>query len=294
MRLAIEHHTRYSYETPVRTANQILRLSPTSNAAQSIETWRIDAEGSLWQWRDQFGNDCHYRYLAETGHDLSLTARGIVVTVPHAGITADGGPGELPQGVYLRSTVYTAPDAALEALAGDHRAAILQTPESGLVALMNAVHAAVRYEVEDTHVTNTAAEALGRGHGVCQDHAHIIIAACRLIGLPARYVSGYLWAGDASEIHTASHAWAEALVPGRGWLSLDGANDVIADDRYVRLSVGLDYTGASPVSGIRIGGGEEKMAVEVSIRPLSTDDSAPRGGRGRTPAGRGGGMQAQQ
>lgn len=267
MRLKIEHRTRYAYSLPVRAASQMLRLTPGSTGSQSIESWQVTAAGNLWPWQDQFGNTCHHHFMATASSELALTASGIVETHAHDGITADLPPYVLPDHVYLRETPYTAPDQALEALAEQHRPAITADPDAGLVALMNAVHTTVRYDTNCTDVSTNAAEALALGRGVCQDHAHVIIALCRLIGIPARYVSGYLCVAG-NETPTASHAWAEAKLPGRGWLSLDGANDTVADDRYVRLGVGFDYRSASPVSGVRNGGGEETMAVGVKITML--------------------------
>jgi transglutaminase-like putative cysteine protease len=117
-----------------------------------------------------------------------------------------------------------------------------------------------------TTVMTTAAEALAKGSGVCQDHAHVFIAVARLLGLPARYVSGYLWQGG-SETASASHAWAEAHVPDFGWLGFDPANNICPTEKYVRVAIGLDYGEAAPVRGIRRGAADEVLTVAVDVQP---------------------------
>jgi transglutaminase-like putative cysteine protease len=114
-------------------------------------------------------------------------------------------------------------------------------------------------------VHTTAAEALADGAGVCQDHAHVFISACRILGVPARYVGGYLATADKPEEHAAGHAWACAQVPDLGWVSFDPANAVSASERYVRATLGLDYGDVSPVRGVRQGGGEETLSVAIRL-----------------------------
>ena len=138
---------------------------------------------------------------------------------------------------------------------------ILDTTEE----LCLAVAEAVNYEGGTTNVTTTAAEALAAGKGVCQDQTHLFIAAARHLELPARYVSGYLADSTGNDSHLASHAWAEMLVDGLGWVSFDPANDQCATDAYIRLALGLDYGTASPIRGLRSGGGVEEMDVSVRI-----------------------------
>ena len=119
--------------------------------------------------------------------------------------------------------------------------------------------------------TTTAADALARGFGVCQDHAHLFIAAARLIDIPARYVSGYLWTGVDAQPFDASHAWAEAFVPELGWVGFDPANRICPTENYIRVAVGLDYSAAAPVRGLRRGPAEESLDVEVQVRRQGGD-----------------------
>jgi transglutaminase-like putative cysteine protease len=131
---------------------------------------------------------------------------------------------------------------------------------------MKRVGERVTYRTGVSTVDTTAAEALKRGAGVAQDAAHVFIAACRRLGVPARYVSGYLRNDDALHVGRTSHSWAEAWVPGLDWVGFDPANGISPRGDSLRVAVGLDYRDAAPVSGRRIGFGDAKMTVEASIR----------------------------
>ena len=112
----------------------------------------------------------------------------------------------------------------------------------------------------------TAAEALALGLGVCQDHAHALIACAHVHGMPARYVSGYLAADAEGKPHDAAHAWAELHVPGFGWIGFDPANRCCPDERYIRLGSGLDAQEAAPIRGVSRGQGVEILAVTVAVQ----------------------------
>ena len=114
-----------------------------------------------------------------------------------------------------------------------------------------------------TDVRTAASEVLALGRGVCQDHAHLFLACARALGRPARYVSGYL---HAEAEHMASHAWTDVWWPGQGWVSIDVTNRQYASERHCRLAVARDYEAASPVRGVRTGGGEESMRVDVLVQ----------------------------
>src|SRR3546814_16207576 len=112
-----------------------------------------------------------------------------------------------------------------------------------------------------------AASAVAARGGVCQDLAHVFIAAARSQGMAARYISGHLIRQDGAELQEAAHAWDEAHVPGLGWVAFDPANGICADEHYVRVAAGLDYRDAATVAGDRYGGGVETMSVVLSVRP---------------------------
>jgi transglutaminase-like putative cysteine protease len=163
---------------------------------------------------------------------------------------------------YRPSTAYTPQTGSIRAFA--RAAAVEGDPLASAEAVCHAVHRALAYTPGSTTVRTTADEALGAARGVCQDFAHVMIAACRALDLPARYVSGYMFApqrGTAS----ASHAWVDVFVPGPGWISLDPTHDGQQTDHYVRLAVGRDYSDVPPTRGVYKGVGREAMAVDVRV-----------------------------
>ena len=265
MHLRIESAISYSYDAPPRNSVQYLRMTPRSGPGQTVEGWRISAPGALTPWTDAFGNHCHTLNLHDPGRSLRLGVSGTIRTQDTAGVLP-APPGEaLSDAVYVRNTDYARPEGAISDFAEAWRETCEKDRLNGLHALTTAIHAEVAYVEGATTVLTTAAEAFANRRGVCQDHAHILIAAARRLGIPARYVSGYLWTGGAGEAFSASHAWAECRVEGLGWVSFDPANGVCATDAYVRVAVGFDYATACPVRGVRTGGGAERMETEIRL-----------------------------
>ena len=167
--------------------------------------------------------------------------------------------------VYLRDTPATTPDAALRALAASVRGEDALDLGHRLSA---EVHRAIAFVPGATAVSTSAAEALALGQGVCQDFAQALIACARALGLPARYVSGYLHSTADGKPHDAAHAWAEIHVGALGWVGFDAANACCPDDRYVRLGSGYDAEDAAPVRGMAFGFGIESLAVRVHVEEV--------------------------
>jgi transglutaminase-like putative cysteine protease len=192
---------------------------------------------------------------------VSIVAEGVVEVTDTAGVVR-GLASAAPEAVFLRQTKPTNATAPLRALAEKHFG--LRPVLDGLHGLMNDIHAKVAYEIGATDAHTTAAEAYADGRGVCQDHAHIFIAAARAGGVPARYVTGYLVTGQGAS-STAAHAWAEALAPDLGWVGFDPANNKCPTDQYVRVAAGIDAASVTPIRGSRRGGDAERMRVEVRV-----------------------------
>lgn len=262
MRLRITHRTEYRYDAPPRYALQRLRLVPYSGGAQTVLSWSLAVEGAREEVRfvDQFGNETVLVSAEGDPHTISVTAAGEVETRDTAGVT---GPhrGFAPLWLFTHRTALTEPGERIAALAAE---ATGGSELDRLHLLMGVVADRIAYQPGATDAATSAEEALARGTGVCQDHAHVFVAAARLMDFPARYVSGYLMTEEARE-QAAGHAWAEAHVDGLGWVGFDPANRMSPDERYVRLATGRDYRDAMPVSGIRLGQGEERLAVSVTV-----------------------------
>ncbi|PTT92376.1 transglutaminase, partial [Pelomonas sp. HMWF004] len=147
-----------------------------------------------------------------------------------------------------------------------------RTLAAGGLSLMHQIHADLRYLPHSTTVATRAADALALGSGVCQDFAHVFIAACRALGLAARYVSGYLLTrpppGQPKLVGAdASHAWVELWCPEQGWLALDPTNAVPAGLDHVTLAWGRDYADVAPLRGVLRGGGVAQLRVGVTVEP---------------------------
>ena len=264
MRLFITHETVYRYAQPVNYSIQHIRLTPLSDASQTILNWRLDCPGRTYEQTDTFGNIMHVLVIDSAHQEIRVQVTGEAETTDKVGVRADGAD-VLPREVFLHPTPLTAPDAAIRDFARPLGASFEKDTLDGLHALSRAVAEAVEYRSGATDVESTAAEALANGTGVCQDQTHLFLAAARLLGAPARYVSGYVHVENAVEVQTASHAWAEAWVADLGWVGFDVANAVCPTDAHLRLAVGLDYLGCAPLRGIRRGGGDETMRVEVEV-----------------------------
>ncbi len=269
MRIRVGYETDYTYERPVRAAVQLLRLEPRPHAGQRVSRWRVqvDAPGRLRKGEDAFGNVLHAFYLEGAVERLGVLVEGEVETCDTAGVLADA-PERFAPEVFLRETPLTAHDAALSGLAASARAEAGEERLSQLHALTRLIHARMRFDVGGTGPSTTAAEALAGGHGVCQDMAHVFIAAARRLGAPARYVSGHLVRTD-TPLQEAGHAWAEAHVEGLGWVGFDPANAISPTESYLRVAVGPDYLQAAPFRGSRTGGGAEHMRVRLTVEEVA-------------------------
>jgi transglutaminase-like putative cysteine protease len=264
MHLTVNHVTHFKFAEPATHSIQYIRMTPRADLCQRVRNWEITASGRLTPWTDGFDNHAHVATHDGEHDEVRVTVTGEIVTSDTNGILPmDDG---LPPDIFRTPTDYTDADDEIEKFAKP--IAKVLSGEGALAAghtLMAAVAEAVTYQPGQTTVETKAAEALAHGKGVCQDQAHLFIATARYLDLPARYVSGYLAAGQGNDSHLASHAWAEILVDGLGWVSFDPANKQCATDAYVRLALGLDYGTACPIRGLRSGGGLEEMDVNVRI-----------------------------
>lgn len=264
MHLSISHTTHYRYSHPARYSIQYLRLTPQSDEGQRVENWRITTPGRRTQHVDAFGNIMHVLVIDEIHDDVVIAVEGTVESHDTAGMTSPQ-EGPLSPLVYLGTTRLTAPDGDLPALAEELRPMITADRLDGLHELTRRVAGAVTYLPGATDVETTAADALAAGRGVCQDQAHVFVAAARHLGVPTRYVSGYVHVAGDGISETASHAWAESWVENLGWVGFDVTNMICANDAHVRVAVGPDYAACAPVRGVRRGGGEERMDVQVRV-----------------------------
>jgi transglutaminase-like putative cysteine protease len=266
MRINIAHETLYRYDRPARAVVQTLRLSPRNHDGQYVTRWRIEAsvDSRLDQHEDAFGNIIHVFTADGPFNELKITVEGEVDTQETNGVVR-GAIERFPPSMYLRETALTAPDQAIVGFARD----VWRTAGADTLAILHLITQRLNtefvYDTNPTQTTTTAAEALKLRRGVCQDLAHIFIAAARSLEIPARYIGGHFRRNDGVITQEAGHAWAEAFVPELGWVAFDPTNGICATEAHVRVAVGLDYLGAAPVRGSRSGGGTETLSVAVHI-----------------------------
>jgi transglutaminase-like putative cysteine protease len=264
MRVRVHHQTSYHYDAPVHSLIQVMRLTPRNHESQFIHRWRIDldVEATLRAGEDAFGNCTHMVYIPGPLTDITVTVEGQVETHDTNGVIA-GTSEPFPPRLFLRETPLTHCDTGMVAFA--HDAAATSDPLDQLHGLLTAIHREIEFDTEITHAATTAEEAFRLRSGVCQDLTHIFLGGARVLGIPARYVGGYLLRQDGKANQAAGHAWAEAFVDGLGWVGFDAANGICATDAHVRVAVGLDYLGAAPLRGARSGIAAEQLSVSVVV-----------------------------
>ena len=267
MRLTVSHRTIYRYDRPARFVAQSHRMTPASSQGQRVVSWSISAEGAAFGARCVDGAGDALVTMTHGGpvEEIEILVQGVVETRDTAGVLR-GHAEVISPLVYLRPTPATAVTRPLDALknralGGLHDAPALDRAHS----LSGAVADAIEYAPGATHAHTSAAEALEIGQGVCQDHAHALIALAHAEGLPARYVTGYLFAGPGGGPYEASHAWAEVFVEGLGWVGFDAANRCCPDERYIRVGSGRDARDAALIRGVSGGLSAETMDVEVVV-----------------------------
>jgi transglutaminase-like putative cysteine protease len=262
MRLTIRHTTRYSFADPVAYGLQQLRKTPKSGHGQEVIRWTTTLSGAKkeLEYHDHMNNAVELISFDKDVTEVTVRSEGEVEVSDTTGIIgAHRGPA--PLWLFETVTPLTKPGPGVRALIKQVEG---ESSVGKLHDLSRVISEAVAYEVGTSQSETRAEDAIAEGKGVCQDHAHIFIAAAREMGFPARYVSGYLMMDDRIE-QDATHAWAEAHVDGLGWVGFDVSNQICPDTRYVRVATGLDYQGAAPVTGTRYGGAGETLSVAIEV-----------------------------
>ena len=265
MRLAIQHQTTYRYRSLAHYSIQHLRLTPRDEPNQRVLSWHVNGPGRLERFVDAYGNVTHTLVLSRPHDVIDIVVSGTVDVSPlqEGRVAAQHGASLSPL-VFSVPTALTTPEDTVRDFVERHLTAIDRP--SAFLGLAEAISDAVEYETGATEVSSPAAQALALGRGVCQDHAHLFIACCRAMAVPARYVSGYVHPGEDPDPEAASHAWADVWVADEGWISIDISHPAYAGEQHCRLAIGRDYLSAAPVRGVRTGGGEEVLEVKVAVR----------------------------
>ncbi|MEO1459819.1 MAG: transglutaminase family protein [Pseudomonadota bacterium] len=279
MRLAVEHRTTYRYEPPAHGLALRLRLYAVNTAQQQVLDWQVRVNGEPVRplFTTAFGEPEALWFQARTEETVEIEAAGRVLTSDAAGVL--GREIRVRPGIYLRDTALTEADEAVEALV-ESLAPAEDGPLPRLHALSTAIHETLDYRAGVTDATTTAPQVVALGAGVCQDYAHLFIAAARAMEVPARYVVGYLHDAEAPPGET--HAWAEAHVEGLGWIGFDPVHNVCPALTHVRLASGFDAADAAPIRGTLHPGVEESLTVSVSVTGPDAGGQPPAGSQAQS------------
>jgi transglutaminase-like putative cysteine protease len=281
--LEVRHVTQYHYAEPVRESVMELWMQPQKGARQRLVSFELelDPTAQLFSYADAFGNAVYHFDVPQPHDRLNITARSAVETQA---------PAPLPEGLdmgewdrlrsdfvrgenfdFLHHHGFAIETEALRSFVAerDIDRLRLRDPLSAVRDLSQTIYQAFDYEPGVTDAESPIDLALTARRGVCQDFAHIMISICRSWGVPARYVSGYLFTdrkgGDRSD-PDATHAWVEVFLPSTRWIGLDPTNNVIAGERHIAAAVGRDYNDVPPSRGVYKGDAESQLAVGVSVR----------------------------
>ncbi len=269
MKLEIVHSTRYRYSAPIAETVMEVRLQPMDGNGQRCVEFELELSHGIKprSYVDGYGNTVHYFNLVRPHSGLSVTGRSVVET----GLPVEADPGVDLVLDFLRFRSPVNDVEGVRRLAEMHAIAEADSPEAverALDELTLTISRDFAYDRSVTNVYSSVDDVLDLRAGVCQDFAHLFIAVARVMGVPARYVSGYIHLPTEKDAFTASHAWAEAWIPGRGWTGFDATHPVRTTEHHVRLAVGRDYTDAAPTRGIYVGSAASSMTIGVKTRSI--------------------------
>lgn len=285
MRLEILYRTRFAYDAPVRSSHNELRAAPTSDGLQHLLHYRVttDPVARISSYVDYWGTRVD-TFGIRAPHDLlEIEAEATVVTgdppPPAAAIrrAALDDPRFRDEHVeYLAPSARISWHGEVAAEAARRAEAVDDDIVAVVLACQRFLGTSFTYVPGETAVGNDVNDVFASRAGVCQDYAHVLIAMCRALGVPARYVSGYFFASsddlggvpDGDVVRVETHAWAEVALPGFGWWALDPTNQQRTGSRHVVIGRGRDYADVAPLRGVFAGEAEHHLDVEVTMRRL--------------------------
>jgi transglutaminase-like putative cysteine protease len=308
--LAVRHSTRYQYDDAVRESVMEVWMQPQKRSGQRLVSFDLELEpaAQLFSYADTFGNAVYHFDIPQPHRRLTIMARAAVETEapPPLPDALDRGEWDRLRSDFVRGEHFdflhphgfTGPTAALEAFVAEKQLHELRVrdPLNALRELSRTVYQAFAYEAGVTRADSPIDDVLKARKGVCQDFAHVMIAICREWGVPARYVSGYLFtdrkAGDRSD-PDATHAWVEVFLPSLRWVGFDPTNNIPSGERHIACAVGRDYSDVPPSRGVYKGEAESELAVGVTVRKARAAVSEPEFLRISQPAPRPGQRRSQ-
>jgi transglutaminase-like putative cysteine protease len=288
MQFNIRHVTRFIYESPITESVMEARVQPRSEGTQRCLHFALATTPSsrVRMYQDHDGNVVHHFNIPGRMSRLSVVAEAVVDSTPLAPLPAAIGLDAWEQldataaaGTFWElsnPSPFARPSEALDAFAAELESSRTADPLTILKRLNEDLFAKLTYSPNSTRVDSPIDEALSSRRGVCQDFTHIMIALVRRLGIPCRYVSGYLFQQGEDGVRSpegATHAWCEAWLPGLDWIGFDPTNKLLADHRHIRVAVGRDYSDVPPTRGVFKGLSAVRSELAVSVRVGTTGSS---------------------
>ncbi|MGC2618877.1 MAG: transglutaminase family protein [Acidobacteriaceae bacterium] len=283
----VRHLTKFVYSRSVSESTMEVRMHPRSDSNQRCLSFSLSVSPRcrVFTYRDHLGNHIHHFDIPGRHGQLVIVAESVVEHQPLAAIPGALGPGAwqeldalVAEGDYwemLLPSEFAQPSAELLQFARELEVVRRDDPLQLLHEINQRIYRSFSYEKQTTRVDSPIDEALRTRTGVCQDMAHIMIALVRHVGIPCRYVSGYLYHGSEDNdrsTSSATHAWVEAFLPALGWVGFDPTNALVARDRHIRTALGRDYADVPPTRGLFRGRTESELMVAVQV---TASDTAP-------------------
>jgi len=282
MILHVEHKTLFTYDAPIYETAAEVRLQPasvSSGAQQCVHfNLRVDPDAMIYDYMDFYGNRVHHFNILHSHRQVEIVTTSVVETVAMA-TSSDLDADEILLMDLSNESRFIHFDNALEDFAVQFKG--IDDAFRKATAICRCINESFRYEPGITDVHSTSSVVMALGKGVCQDFAHIMIATCRKLGLPARYVSGYLFGGGSTPEgqDEASHAWCEVYCGNpKGWVGFDPTHASLSiDERYIKIGSGRDYSDIPPVRGTWKGAASEHLDVSVRVRAMESRQADPVG-----------------
>ena len=284
----VHHHTRYRYDSQVSESTMVVRMQPRTDRQQRCLNFLLEVwpHAQVLATSDCMQNAIHYFDIPRRHSELLLRAQSLVLVqdsdpLPesHEASTWKELEDAALKGQHwdwLTPSSFARPTDLLSGFAEEIGFGKAKEPLSALIDLNERIHAAIEYTPKSTAVDSPIDTALENRRGVCQDFSHIMIALLRRAGIPARYVSGYIFQDperkDENDISGASHAWVEAFLPVTGWIGFDPTNNSFVSDNHIRIAIGRDYADVPPTRGTYKGNARSELTVGVHIS--ETEDEA--------------------
>jgi transglutaminase-like putative cysteine protease len=281
MNYSIRHTTRFEYSAPVYESFMEVRKCPRTEGSQRVQRFSlaVSPNAHVFHFLDYLGNVVNTFDIPRAHTRLNITAEAYVEVSPIAPlpVALDARTwalldAEVQEGDFwdmLMPSQYIETTPSVIQLAEELDASRRDDPLTVLRELNHAIYETFDYMPNYTNVDSPIDEALISRKGVCQDFAHIMITLVRPLGIPCRYVSGYLYTGKENSdrsVQDATHAWVEAWLPGYGWVGFDPTNNLIVGDRHIRVAIGRDYADVPPTYGVFRGEVESKLSVGVQVK----------------------------